>query len=95
MAGYFFAARIGQAFLRDALFEPEQWLRALHAPPLKSRWSLTGNSWERLGARFFPGLSGVHIAEARKSLYAPGGTNACTGGSARAGLRLDRRRGPE
>jgi SAM-dependent methyltransferase len=56
--------------LKDALFEPERWGRALYAPPLQSR-ALTGNSWERLGARFFPGLSGVHIVEARKSLYAP------------------------
>lgn len=56
--------------LRDALFEPERWARALYAPPLKSR-ALTGNGWERLGARFFPGLGGVHIAEVRKSLYAP------------------------
>jgi SAM-dependent methyltransferase len=56
--------------LKDALFEPEQWARALYAPPLNNR-ALTGNSWERLGARFFPGLGGVHIAEARKSLYAP------------------------
>ena len=58
------------AILRDALFEPEQWARALYAPPLKSR-ALTGYGWERLGTRFFPGLGGVHIAEARKSLYAP------------------------
>ena len=56
--------------LKDALFEPEQWSRALYAPPLRSR-ALTGNNWERLGSRLFPGLSGVHIAEARKSLYAP------------------------
>src|ERR1700722_13477458 len=58
------------AILKDALFEPEHWSRALYAPPLKSR-ALTGSGWERLGGRFFPGLSGVHIAEARKSLYAP------------------------
>ena len=42
----------------------------LYAPPLRSR-ALSGNGWERLGARFLPGLAGVHIAEARKSLYAP------------------------
>jgi len=65
-----FSRRELDAILKDALFEPEQWLRALYAPPLRSR-ALTGNSWEGLGARLFPGLSGVHIAEARKSLYAP------------------------
>lgn len=58
--------------LRGALFVPEQWQRALFAPPLASR-ALTGSGagWERFGARFFPGLGGVHIVEAGKSLYAP------------------------
>ena len=65
-----FSRRELDGILTDALFEPEQWHRALYAPPLQSR-ALTGNSWERMGARFFPGLSGVHIVEAHKSLYAP------------------------
>ena len=58
--------------LRGALFAPEQWQRALYAPPVASR-ALTGSGagWERVGGRLFPGLGGVHIVEAGKSLYAP------------------------
>ena len=57
--------------LRGALLEPGRWERALYAPPLKSR-SLTGSGagWEKFGARMFPGIGGVHIVEAGKSLYA-------------------------
>ena len=60
------------SLLRGALFEPEHWQRALYAPPVANR-ALTGSGagWERVGARVFPGLGGVHIVEARKSLYAP------------------------
>ncbi len=58
--------------LRGAMFVPEQWQQALYAPPIASR-ALTGSGagWERFGARLFPALGGVHIAEASKSLYAP------------------------
>lgn len=58
--------------LRGALFVPEHWQHALYAPPIASR-VLTGSGagWERVGERIFPGLGGVHIAEASKSLYAP------------------------
>lgn len=58
--------------LRGAMFVPEQWQQALYAPPFPSR-ALTGSGmgWERFGARLFPALGGVHIAEASKSLYAP------------------------
>lgn len=56
--------------LRDALFEPGQWDRALYAPPITT---LTGSGagWDRIGARLFPGIGGVHVVEAAKSLYAP------------------------
>ena len=58
--------------LRGALFVPEQWQQALYAPPFRSRaLTCSGNGWERFGTRIFPGLGGVHIAEASKSLYAP------------------------
>jgi SAM-dependent methyltransferase len=58
--------------LKDALFEPEVWRRALYSPPLKNRVLVgNGRGWERFGGRFFSGLGGVHVVEARKSLYAP------------------------
>jgi len=57
--------------LREALFEPGRWERALYAPPVKSRALVRGGAgWERMGARLFPGIGGVHIVEAAKSLYA-------------------------
>jgi SAM-dependent methyltransferase len=58
------------ALLRGAMFVPEQWQRALYAPPVGIR-TRSGMGWERFGGRFFPGLGGVHIVEAGKSLYAP------------------------
>ncbi len=58
--------------LRAAMFEPLRWDRALHVPPLKTRRLLgTGGGWERLGRRLWPGIGGVHLVEATKSLYAP------------------------
>ncbi len=58
-----------EILLKDALFEPGRWSRALYAPPLKA---VTGNGagWEKLGAKLFPGIGGVHVVEASKSLYA-------------------------
>ncbi|HEX2760108.1 MAG TPA: hypothetical protein VHM27_06315, partial [Rhizomicrobium sp.] len=57
--------------LREAMFEPERWERALYAPPLATRF-LAGNGagWERAGSLLFPGLGGVHVVEAKKSIYA-------------------------
>ena len=58
--------------LRGALFVPEQWQRALYAPPIASRPLIgSGAGWEKIGSRFFFSLGGVHIVEAGKSLYAP------------------------
>jgi hypothetical protein len=57
--------------LRDTLFAPERWDSALLAPPLRAGPLLgRGVSWERIGRRLWPGLAGVHIVEATKSLYA-------------------------
>jgi SAM-dependent methyltransferase len=56
--------------LRGAMFAPGHWERALYAPPATT-FTGSGNSWEKLGARLFPGIGGVHIVEASKSLYAP------------------------
>jgi SAM-dependent methyltransferase len=56
--------------LREALFEPERWERALYAPPVATRWlASNGASWERAGALLFPALGGVHVVEAKKSIY--------------------------
>jgi SAM-dependent methyltransferase len=65
-----FSRRELDILLKGALFEPEAWQRALYAPPIGALAG-SGANWERFGGRFFPGLSGVHIVEARKSLYAP------------------------
>lgn len=58
------------ALLQDTLFESQQWDRALYLPPFRERrlWR-TGAGWERLGRRFLPGVAGVHLVEASKSLY--------------------------
>ena len=56
-----------ERLLRDALFEPERWERALYAPPFGP---LRAHGWESIGARLFPAIGGVHLVEATKSLYA-------------------------
>ena len=55
--------------LKGALFHPSRWERGLYAPPVASL-SGSGASWEKLGGRLFPGMGGVHVVEATKSLYA-------------------------
>ena len=65
-----FSRRELDMLLKGALFEPESWQRALYAPPIRALVG-SGVGWERFGGRFLPGLSGVHIVEAHKSLYAP------------------------
>jgi len=58
------------ALLSDTLFEPLRWERALYMPPFSGRrLAQLGNGFERLGRRFLPGLAGVHLVEASKSLY--------------------------
>jgi len=57
------------SLLKDALFEPGRWERALYAPPLKAV-TVNGAGWEKVGAMLFPGIGGVHVVEASKSLYA-------------------------
>lgn len=59
-----------QRLLEDLLFEVEQWDTALFIPPFGWRAPRLGQAFERLGHRFWPRLSGVHIVEATKSLYA-------------------------
>ena len=58
--------------LREAMFIPGEWSRALYAPPLLARGFLRdGANWERVGRRIWPALAGVHIVQSSKSLYAP------------------------
>lgn len=58
------------ALLRDTLFEPFLFRRALYAPPRKmSKTVLYPALWDKLGGWLFPTLCGVHIAAAKKSLY--------------------------
>jgi SAM-dependent methyltransferase len=53
--------------LSDTMFEPVHWERALYLPPFSR--SRSGDGIEKLGRRLLPGLSGVHLVEAAKSLY--------------------------
>jgi SAM-dependent methyltransferase len=70
--------------VRGALFVPDQWQRALYAPPVGiGALARSGTGWERFGARFLPGLGGVHIVEASKSLYAPATPAPATAASMR------------
>lgn len=56
--------------LSDTLFEPLRWERALYLPPFGGgRFSKIGSGLERIGRRVTPGLAGVHLVEASKSLY--------------------------
>lgn len=55
--------------LRDSLLEPGRWDRGLYAPPFKPLVG-SGAGWESFGSRLLPGLGGVHIVEASKSIYA-------------------------
>jgi len=57
--------------LTDTLFEPLVFEHALYMPPFRGkRLARMSVSWERLGRRMMPGMAGVHLVEAKKSLYA-------------------------
>jgi len=58
-----------QGLLEGALLEPLRWSRTLYAPPFDSVTG-SGTGWERLGRKLVPGIGGVHVVEASKSLYA-------------------------
>jgi len=56
--------------LRGALFEPIAWDRALYIPPLRGRRLVrTGLGWDSLLKKLMPGIAGVHLVEACKTLY--------------------------
>jgi SAM-dependent methyltransferase len=84
--GPFLRAQL-DVLLRKSLFRPERWDNALFLPPLKSRRLIrTGEGWEKFGRRLWPGLAGVHLVEASKSLSAvvPVKAVKATSGLARA-----------
>jgi len=57
--------------LRDNLFVPLQTATALFVPPVWWRlFSGWANTWEDMGARWFPTFAGVVIVEAEKQIYA-------------------------
>lgn len=65
----FTAAQLAEV-LSDGLFVPERWDRALLFPPLRGRRLVhSGAGWERIGHRLWPGMAGVHLVEASKTLY--------------------------
>jgi SAM-dependent methyltransferase len=58
-----------ESLVREAELEPLAWSRALFAPPLRwtARWA---DSLEQIGARLWPGLSGLILLEAVKTSFA-------------------------
>ena len=58
-----------EGLLAGGQFESTRWSRALYAPPFETV-TRTGTGWEKMGNRLFPGIGGVHVVEAAKSLYA-------------------------
>lgn len=66
--------------LRENMFTPVEMTRALFVPPLRSRMAQSAAAaWETIGARYFPVLGGVIIAEATKQIYAGTTTEAKAG----------------
>lgn len=58
------------ALLTDTLFEPVRWEKALYMPPFSGRrLAQLSDGLERVGRHVWPGLHGVHLVEAAKSLY--------------------------
>lgn len=56
--------------LREGMFSPIGWARALFVPPFRWAWLLrTAAVWERLGTVAWPGFSGVILVEAAKEIY--------------------------
>jgi hypothetical protein len=58
-----------ESLVRDASLEPLAWSRALFVPPLQwtARWA---DGFEPVGARLWPGLSGLILLEAVKRTFA-------------------------
>jgi SAM-dependent methyltransferase len=77
-----------EALMREAELEPTAWSRALFGPPLQwtARWA---DGMEAVGARLWPGLSGLIMLEAVKQTFAvrPRGRGARARVFAPGGLR--------
>jgi len=57
--------------LRDTLFTPTRFERALFVPPSRSRMMMaSAPAWENIGVRCFPTFAGVLLIEAGKQIYA-------------------------
>ncbi|MHA7872641.1 MAG: class I SAM-dependent methyltransferase [Hyphococcus sp.] len=73
-AGRPYLKRQLSALLEGAMFRATQWSSALYFPPLGGRLLLrAARTWERAGARAWPGLAGVVMVEASKDMLAPVG----------------------
>lgn len=71
-AGRPYLRRQLRGLLNDTLFQDEAWSSALHFPPFGARFLLrAAAAWERAGSKLWPGLGGVQMAEATKSLTPP------------------------
>lgn len=58
--------------LSGAFFRTTGWTTILHMPPLNIRLNLrAARSWERLGARMWPGFGGLILIEGKKEMCAP------------------------
>ena len=56
--------------LVETMFSPLVWSSALSMPPIRNRMLLrNGAQWDKVGARFWPGFSGVLIVEATKLVH--------------------------
>jgi len=87
-AGRPFSKRQLTQLLEEATFSVIRSSGALYFPPVNSRFLLrAARSWERAGARVWPGLSGVLMIEASKELVAPVGKVVTDG------VRVQRRAG--
>ena len=65
-----FSRRELDRILREAMFEPQAWQRALYVPPFATQLlARDGRGWEKAGALLFPALAGLHVVEAKKSIY--------------------------
>lgn len=71
-AGRPYLKRQLKALLNETLFRDGAWSGALYFPPFGARFLLrAAGAWERAGSKLSPGLSGVLMVEATKSLAPP------------------------